>query len=127
MNSQRSLTDQLHELVQLANKHGLYDAADHVSRSLERTMGEARTVVSVSLDNILGLVFSAEDYGHGGEVFYDTMANMLKYKLSDEEIEAYAKGFLTEDAKAKGYTEEDYENAKHELTTFRDRYCKPRE
>jgi hypothetical protein len=30
--SQESLTDQLNELIDLANKNGLYDAADHIER-----------------------------------------------------------------------------------------------
>lgn len=35
MNSQNSLTDQLKELVTLANKNGLYDAADYINNKLE--------------------------------------------------------------------------------------------
>lgn len=34
--SQASLTDQLKELVYLANQNGLYDAADYITRALER-------------------------------------------------------------------------------------------
>lgn len=36
MNDQRSTYDQLRDLVQLANRHGLYDAADFVERAIER-------------------------------------------------------------------------------------------
>jgi hypothetical protein len=32
MNDQRSVTDQMRDLVQLANRNGLYDAADWVNR-----------------------------------------------------------------------------------------------
>lgn len=34
--SQQSLTDQLRELIELANKNGLYDAGDWISDYLER-------------------------------------------------------------------------------------------
>jgi len=36
MNDQRSTTDQLQDLVRLANAHGLYDAADFVRAAIER-------------------------------------------------------------------------------------------
>lgn len=35
MNDQRSVTDQLHDLISIANSHGLYDAADWLSAFLE--------------------------------------------------------------------------------------------
>jgi hypothetical protein len=34
--SQASLTDQLQELVQLANQNGLYDAADYLNNILDK-------------------------------------------------------------------------------------------
>lgn len=34
MGDQRSLTDQLQDLIGIANKHGLYDAADYITRAI---------------------------------------------------------------------------------------------
>ncbi len=36
MNSQQSLYDQLRELIQIANKNGLYDAADYIRHMVEQ-------------------------------------------------------------------------------------------
>ena len=35
MNRQDSLHDQLRDLIQLANKHGMYDAADFIKNIIE--------------------------------------------------------------------------------------------
>jgi hypothetical protein len=39
MNDQRSLTDQLHELLTHANQFGLYDAADWLEKQLTNFKG----------------------------------------------------------------------------------------
>jgi hypothetical protein len=40
--SQESLTKQLRKLIDLANKNGLYDAADYISRMIEMREGKRR-------------------------------------------------------------------------------------
>lgn len=47
--SQESLTDQLNELIDLANKNGLYDAADHIERL--RSDNRALDILSREVSN----------------------------------------------------------------------------
>lgn len=43
MNAQYSLTDQLRELVKLANKNGLYDAADWLNTQIQTVLNETES------------------------------------------------------------------------------------
>lgn len=78
---------------------------------------------SVTLFDILELIFSAEDFGYANDVLFASFAKWLDNKLSDEDIEEYGKTFLTQEAKDDGYTEEDYDNAISTLKKFRSDYC----
>ncbi len=83
-----------------------------------------RKEVTVQLDDILGLIACAEDYGYGFSTFYGGMADFLNRKLTDEEINNYASWFLSDEAKSKNYAQEDFDTAIKRLTEFRNRYCK---
>lgn len=75
--------------------------------------------IETPLDNILSLIACASDYGFEGDVLFTAFRDMLDSKLSDEEIEAYARSVEALD----GYTEEDYEEIKERLEEFKDKYC----
>jgi hypothetical protein len=64
MNAQCSLRDQLRELVTLANREGLYDAADWVQRTLEEPKEEPKVVT--------------EPVDDPSEVFAKLLLNRLK-------------------------------------------------
>lgn len=80
--------------------------------------------LTTTLDNILDLINCAEDYGFYDDVLLCAFANLMKYQLSDEEIENYAKIFLTPEYTKKGYSEEDYEAAIERLKEFKTTYIK---
>jgi hypothetical protein len=81
-----------------------------------------RTHVSVEVPDILSLIHCAQDYGHGNNIFMDAMAGMLDRRLDDEEIRAYADNFMAPEMIAKGYGEEDRDNALETLREFKLRY-----
>lgn len=76
--------------------------------------------LKTDLENILSLIACAEDYGFKNNVLFDYFRELLDGKLTEEEIEWYARTVESED----GYDEEDYEAVKEQLDEFKDRYCK---
>lgn len=46
VNDQRSTTDQLRDAVHILNQHGLYDAADHCRREVERVDAKLRATMA---------------------------------------------------------------------------------
>lgn len=74
-------------------------------------------IVSTTLNDILSLVHSAEDYGFADDVFYDAMAGITG-NVTDAEIEAYGESL--------GWDEEDAEEVVERLTEWRDKYAKDR-
>jgi hypothetical protein len=83
-----------------------------------------RKTVTVEVDDVLSLVACASTYGYADDVFFDGMAGMLDRQCSDEEIEAYAQSFLSDEMKAQGFGEDDAADARSAVTEWRDRYCK---
>lgn len=82
----------------------------------EKTMNRE---IKTDLENILSLIACARDYGFEDDVLFDAFKEMLEGKLSEEEIEWYARLVESED----GYTEEDYEAIKERLKDFKNKYC----
>jgi len=76
--------------------------------------------IKTSLANILSLISCAEDYGFRNDVLFEAFAEMLEYKLENEDIERYAMSVKMQD----GYTQEDYDTIKKKLTDFQEEYCK---
>ena len=75
--------------------------------------------IETTLENILSLIYVADDYGWNKNILMDAFAEMLGYKLSFEEIEIEAQSILKE----KGYGQEDYEHIKSKLTEFKEEFC----
>lgn len=82
---------------------------------------ESVDVVEVEVDDLLDLISAAEDYGYGHSILMCSFADWLE-ELTDEQIESFARGFLTPEKREQGYGEEDYEGAKEKLERFRSRY-----
>jgi divalent metal cation (Fe/Co/Zn/Cd) transporter len=74
--------------------------------------------LTTPLDNILSLIHCADTYGHNNGVMMDAFAGLMDRKLSQEEIEAYAKELSEEE----GYGQEDYDDAVETLTRFKKKY-----
>jgi len=81
-------------------------------------------ILKVDLNLVLDLIGCGEDYGFDNSILLEAFAEMMDYKLSDEEIEECSSCFLSEEAKKQGYSREDYETSKTKLTHFRKQYCK---
>ena len=75
--------------------------------------------IKTDLENILSLIACAGDYGFADDVLFDAFREMLNSKLTDDEIEWYARLVESEE----GYTEEDYEAIKERLISFKNKYC----
>ena len=75
--------------------------------------------IKTDLENILSLIACADDYGFADDVLFDAFRKMLNSKLTDEEIEWYARLVESEE----GYTDEDYEAIKQRLASFKNKYC----
>ena len=76
-------------------------------------------IIKTTLENILSLIACASDYGFQDDVLFDAFREMLDSKLTNEEIENYARSVEAED----GYGEEDYEAIKERLKGFKNKYC----
>jgi len=68
---------------------------------------------------ILELIAVAEDYGWNNPALISGFAEMIDYKLSNEEIEIHSRKVEAMD----GYSEEDYEDVKGKLQAFKKQYC----
>lgn len=80
--------------------------------------------LSVNLFDLLDLVQCASDYGFADDVFEDAMASWAG-DVTDEEISAFADKYVTPEFRARGFSEEDVEDAIEVLTEWRDRYVTP--
>lgn len=76
-------------------------------------------IIKTNLETILDLIACASDYGFKDDVLFDSFREMLDSKLTNEEIETYARS--VEDME--GYSEEDYEAIKERLKGFKNKYC----
>ena len=71
----------------------------------------------VDQDEILDLVWCAEDYGHSGSVCMSSLYEFAR-PVTDSDIKRYSLSLKDED----GYGEEDRENAVEGLTAWREQY-----
>ena len=76
-------------------------------------------IIKTTLENILDLISCAVDYGFEKDVLFDAFREMLDSKLTNEEIETYARGVEA----MEGYNEEDYEEIRERLADFKNKYC----
>ena len=76
-------------------------------------------IIKTTLENILDLISCAVDYGFEKDVLFDAFRGMLDSKLTNEEIETYARGVEA----MEGYNEEDYEEIRERLADFKNKYC----
>ena len=76
-------------------------------------------IIKTTLENILSLIACAIDYGFEDDVLFDAFRYMLDSKLTNEEIETYARSVEA----MEGYGEEDYEAIKERLKDFKNKYC----
>jgi len=75
--------------------------------------------VTTTLDNILDLISCADSYGFEDDVLFTAFGDMLNKKLTNEEIESFARSVEVQD----GYSEEDYQEIKEKLAEFKNKYC----
>ena len=76
-------------------------------------------IIKTTLENILSLIACASDYGFEDNVLFDAFREMLDSKLTNEEIETYARSVEA----MEGYGQEDYEAIKERLKDFKNKYC----
>ena len=76
-------------------------------------------IIKTTLENILSLIACSSDYGFEDDVLFDAFREMLDSKLTNEEIETYARSV----GAMEGYGEEDYEEIKERLKHFKNKYC----
>ena len=76
-------------------------------------------IIKTTLENILSLIACASDYGFEDDVLFDAFREMLDSKISNEEIETYARSVEA----MEGYGEEDYDAIKERLKVFKNKYC----
>ena len=77
--------------------------------------------VQVPLNDILEIVNCAYSYGFGRDILLYTLAEWAG-DVTDKEIKDYAEWFISKEAKDKGYTPEDYDEAIEILSEWRARY-----
>jgi hypothetical protein len=75
--------------------------------------------IKIRLGDILSLIACAADYGFEDNVLFDAFRQMLDSKLTNEEIETYARSVEA----MEGYSKEDYEAIKERLKYFKNKYC----
>lgn len=91
-------------------------------------MIKQRKQIKVSLTKILKIiefVDAFKDYDEAEDV-NSILGRMIKFELTDSEIEEFAGWYLTEEANELGYDKEHYDSAKEILEKFRNNYCKKR-
>lgn len=79
--------------------------------------------VDAILDDVLDLVFCAQDYGFDHGIVMSTFAKWTG-PVTDAQIAAFADGYVTPEQRARGYTDEDRQNAIERVTAWRDKYAK---
>ncbi len=77
-----------------------------------------KRIISINVDDILSLISCAETYGFSNSVLLGTFRDWLDDKLSEKEIQNYAKDV----ASTEGYSEEDGDNAAETLKEFKNRF-----
>lgn len=77
--------------------------------------------VSTNLNNILSLVSCAHQYGYNDSILMSSLYDICGV-VSDEEIDAYADSFMTEEMQKKGYSKEDRDESKGTLMEWKRRY-----
>lgn len=75
-------------------------------------------------NTILSLIACSHDYGFYDDVLMDGLADLLDRKLTTDEIISYCNWFLTEEAKAQGYSMADFEASYETLSEFKEKYIK---
>ena len=75
--------------------------------------------IKTSLKTVLSLISCANDYGFKNDVLFDAFKGMLNNKLTNEEIETYARSVEA----MEGYCEEDYKEIRERLNEFKNKYC----
>jgi hypothetical protein len=76
---------------------------------------------TIDQDDILSLIATADDYGHHNSVCMGALVEWA-WPITDEDIERYASDFLTDEMKAQGYGQDDYDSVKERLEEARTRY-----
>jgi hypothetical protein len=76
--------------------------------------------LTINLQDILTLIHSAEVQGLDNELIFGGFVQWIgQLSISDQEIEEYARGFLTPEMLRAGYGLDDYEGARTILQAFR--------
>ena len=77
--------------------------------------------IETDLFNILNLINASGDYGFGHPIFIISMFDLIK-PVTEEDITAFASIYLTPGYTAKGYGQEDFEEAINTLTELNKKY-----
>jgi hypothetical protein len=81
--------------------------------------------VKTTLNDVLSIVGCSYDYGHSNQIVWDFFWTLAGEKVSDEEIESFLKQeFLSPEARAQGYGEEDAESSREVILEWRERQTK---
>ncbi len=78
-------------------------------------------IVQTDLFNLLSLISCSWDYGFADDIFFDAMSKITG-NVTNEEIEEFAKTFLTDEMKKQGYGDEDFEVIKRTLVLWKQTY-----
>lgn len=77
--------------------------------------------ITIGLDDVLSLVCCAEDYGFNDDVLMYTFAKWVG-TLTNEDMETFLhEEFLSDEAAACGYGQEDYDEGKERMIEFQKR------
>lgn len=76
----------------------------------------------IDQDDILDLIACASDYGHTNSILMGTLVAWA-WPITDEDIDRRAAWFVSEEAKASGYCEEDAEESRRRLVEARKRFA----
>lgn len=84
-------------------------------------MSESRTV-STTLNDVLSMVSCSHDYGHSNQIAWHFLWTLAGERVTDAEIEAFIqREFLSDAAKAQGYTEDDARHSREVIQEWRRR------
>jgi hypothetical protein len=75
--------------------------------------------IKTDLDTILSIISCARTYGYEDTGLFQAFSEMLGGKLTEQEIEWYARSIESLD----GYNEEDYQDIVERLQEFKNGYC----
>ena len=91
---------------------------DHVNNKPTKERFKGMRTVNVNIEQVLSLVSVAETYGVSHPLIYDTCADLLEGKLSDEEIYEYTRNVTDEPP----YTMDDFMEISNQLLKFKREY-----